>query len=155
MIRPATSHDAPQIAAIWNDAIRNTTITFNPQEKSPEEVAALTQTAAFVWGDQERVLGFARYFQFRGGLGYRHTAEHTIMLHPDAQGRGVGRVLMDTLCADAKTAGFHTMFAGCSGENPDAVRFHATLGFQEVATLKEVGFKFGRWIDLVLMQKHL
>ena len=77
------------------------------------------------------------------------------MLHRDGHGQGGGRRLMMALCADAKAAGMHTMFAGCSGENAGAVAFHATLGFEPVATLPEVGFKFGRWIDLVLMQKRL
>ena len=155
MIRPAVAGDAPAIAQIWNAAIRDTTITFNPDEKSVDDVAALIEQACLVWEDEGRILGFARYFQFRGGAGYRYTAEHTIMLHADAHGQGVGRQLMDALCRDAKSAGMHTLFAGCSAENPGVVRFHAALGFQMVATLPEVGFKFGRWIDLVLMQKHL
>jgi phosphinothricin acetyltransferase len=155
MIRAANAGDAGQIAEIWNYAIRGTTITFNPDEKSVTEVAALTKDACFVWEQDGRIFGFARYFQFRGGAGYRFTCEHTIMLHPDGQGQGGGRLLMTALCAHAKGAGMHTMFAGCSGENPGAVPFHAALGFEEVATLRQVGFKFDRWIDLILMQKHL
>ena len=77
------------------------------------------------------------------------------MLHPKGHGRGGGRLLMNALFAHAKDAGKHSMFAGCSAENSGAVAFHARMGFQEVATLPEVGFKFGRWIDLVLMQKLL
>ena len=154
-IRPARPDDAPQIAAIWNHAIRHTTITFNPVEKSEAEVADLCARQAFVWVDGAQVLGFARYFQFRGGEGYRHTVEHTIMLHPDGHGRGGGRALMEALVTDARDAGMHSMFAGCSAENPGAVAFHAAIGFAEVATLRQVGFKFGRWIDLVLMQKML
>ena len=154
-IRAAAPNDAPQIAAIWNKAIRHTTITFNPVEKSVDEVAKLCAQQALVWVDGEKVLGFARYFQFRGGEGYRHTVEHTIMLHDDAHGRGIGKALLAALCADAKAAGMHSMFAGCSAENADAVAFHAACGFTEVATLPQVGFKFGRWIDLVLMQKML
>lgn len=155
MIRAALCEDATQIAAIWNAAIRDTTITFNPVEKSDAEVAGLIAQDCLVWADDARILGFARYFPFRGGEGYRFTVEHTIMLHADAHGKGVGRGLMEALFADAKAAGKHTMFAGCSAENAGAVRFHAAVGFQEVATLREVGFKFGRWIDLVLMQKPL
>ncbi|MCG3268929.1 GNAT family N-acetyltransferase [Yoonia sp. I 8.24] len=155
MIRLATADDARHIAEIWNFAIRETTITFNPDEKSVAEVASLTANACFVWEQGNRILGFARYFQFRGGAGYRFTCEHTIMLHPDGQGQGGGRHLMAALCAHAKDAGMHTMFAGCSAENPGAVPFHAALGFEEVATLTQVGFKFDRWIDLVLMQKQL
>ncbi|WP_296431941.1 GNAT family N-acetyltransferase [Yoonia sp.] len=154
-IRAAIPADAPQIADIWNHAIRVTTVTFNPVEKSNAEVAELTAQDCLVWEEKGNVLGFARYFPFRGGEGYRFTVEHTIMLHADGHGQGGGRALMQALFADAKAAGKHTMFAGCSAENTGAVRFHAKLGFQEVATLPEVGFKFGRWIDLVLMQKIL
>lgn len=155
MIRLACADDAAGVAAIWNAAIRDTTITFNPDEKTVAEVAELIAQNCFVWEHEGAVLGFARYFQFRGGAGYRFTAEHTIMLAKAVHGRGVGRALMSTLCAHAKDAGIHTLFAGCSAENPSGVQFHAAIGFETVATLPEVGFKFGRWIDLVLMQKRL
>lgn len=156
MIRPAVATDASAVAQIWNAAIRDTTITFNPVEKSVAEVAGMiTDGRCLIWEEAGQVLGFARYFQFRGGEGYRFTAEHTVMLHPDGQGRGGGRALMQALCDHAKAAGWHTLFAGCSAENPGAVTFHANLGFETVATLPEVGFKFDRWIDLVLMQKRL
>ena len=155
MIRAAQPKDAKQIADIWNHAIRNTTITFNPVEKSVEEVAQLCARNTLVWDDGEQVSGFARYFQFRGGEGYRFTVEHTIMLHPTAHGGGIGRALMEALFDHAKKQGFHSMFAGCSAENVGAVTFHVRLGFQEVATLPQVGFKFDRWIDLVLLQKML
>jgi phosphinothricin acetyltransferase len=155
VIRPAVPEDARQIAAIWNHAIRETTNTFNPVERTEAEVVELTAKNCLVWESEGRILGFARYFQFRGGEGYRFTVENTIMLHQDGYGQGIGRALMDALCVHAKAAGLHSMFAGCSAENPGAIAFHAKLGFQEVATLPEVGFKFGRWIDLVLMQKTL
>ena len=155
MIRAAIPSDAAQIAAIWNHAIRETTITFNPVEKTEGEVAGMIAQDCLVWDDGGHIMGFARYFPFRGGEGYRFTVEHTIMLQRQSHGQGGGRHLMAALCTHAKDAGKHTMFAGCSAENPGAVAFHARLGFQEVATLREVGFKFGRWIDLVLMQKTL
>ena len=155
MIRSALPTDAPQIAAIWNHAIRDTTITFNPVEKTDTEVAQITQENCLIWEDNGKILGFARYFPFRNGDGYKFTVEHTIMLHIDRHGKGGGKELMQALFVHAKSAGKHSMFAGCSAENPGAVAFHAKLGFQEVATLPEVGFKFGRWIDLILMQKTL
>ncbi len=155
MIRAAKPQDAAEIAAIWNAVIRDTTLTFNPVEKTDAEVAETTQANCLVWEEADHVLGFARYFPFRGGEGYRFTVEHTVMLHADGQGQGGGRRLMEALCTHAKAMGMHTMFAGCSAENPTAVTFHARLGFVEVATLPEVGFKFGRWIDLILMQKTL
>ncbi len=156
MIRTAESDDAAAISEIWNAAIRDTTITFNPVEKTVADVADLIGTTpCLVWEQDAQVLGFARYFQFRGGEGYRYTVEHTVMLHARAQGRGAGRALMNALCDHARQVDMHSMFAGCSAENPGAVHFHAALGFDTVATLPQVGFKFGRWIDLVLMQKLL
>ena len=93
MIRPAMASDAAGIAAIWNHAIRHTTITFNPVEKTETEVANLItpDTPCLVLTDGARVLGFARYSQFRGGDGYRFSVEHTINLHSDAHGTGAGR----------------------------------------------------------------
>ncbi|MDX8347621.1 GNAT family N-acetyltransferase [Cognatiyoonia sp. IB215446] len=155
MIRPATPADAAAITEIWNAVIRDTTITFNPTEKTASEVIALIAKDALVWDEEGQTLGFARFFPFRAGEGYKHTVEHTIMLHRDARGRGAGRALLTALCDLAKAQGLRNMIAGCSAESPAAIGFHAACGFQTVATLPEVGFKFGRWIDLVLMQKRL
>ncbi|MDG1377220.1 MAG: GNAT family N-acetyltransferase [Yoonia sp.] len=157
MIRRAIPADAPAIARIWNQTIRATTITFNPTEKTLAEVAAALndETPCFVFEHSGQVLGFARYFQFRGGEGYRFSCEHTILLANQLHGKGAGRALLAALCDHAKTAGMHTMHAAVSAENPGAVAFHTACGFTTLAVLPEVGFKFGRWIDLVLMQKRL
>lgn len=157
MIRRATPEDALAIAAIWNHAIRETTITFNPTLKTVGEVAGLINeaTPCYVYEDENTVKGFARYFPFRGGEGYRFSVEHTVMLMNAAQGKGAGRALMTALCDHAKAAGLRMMHAGISAENPKAVDFHHKCGFTTLAVLPEVGFKFGRWIDLVLMQKRL
>jgi phosphinothricin acetyltransferase len=155
LIRAATVADAPAITAIWNHYIRDTTITFNPDEKTEAEVAALIAADPCLVWDDGQVLGFARYFQFRGGRGYRYSVEHTVQLRTDAGGRGIGRHLMVALCNHAAKAGKHAMWAGVSAENTGGVAFHAALGFETIATLPEVGHKFGRWIDLVLMQKRL
>jgi L-amino acid N-acyltransferase YncA len=155
MIRPATTADAPAIAAIWNHYIRETTVTFLPDEKSIEDVEKMVATDVCLVADDGGVQGFARYFQFRGGRGYFHTVEHTVLLAAGTAGRGYGRGLMKALMAHAAQAGKHSMWAGVSGENKAGVSFHVALGFEEIARLPEVGFKFGRWIDLVLMQKRL
>jgi phosphinothricin acetyltransferase len=100
-------------------------------------------------------VGFASYAQFRGGVGYRHTMEHTIILGPAARGRGLGRALMTAIEDHARAGGTHSLFAGVSAGNPEGRAFHAAMGFAETAVLPQVGYKFGRWLDLVLMQKFL
>ena len=161
LIRPATAQDAPAICAIWNPVIRDTLATFNSVEKTPDDITAMlsekaTQGHAFLLAEAENtILGFATFGQFRGGIGYAHTFEHTIILGDQARGRGVGRALMTALEDAARTAGGHSLFAGVSAGNPAGVAFHRALGFQEVATLPEVGRKFERWLDLVLLQKLL
>lgn len=160
LIRLATSADAEAIAQLWNPYIRDTAVTFNPVEKSPDDVARMITErsglghATFV-AEDAGLMGFASYAQFRGGVGYATCMEHTVLLLPQARGRGVGRDLMTALCHHAARAGAHQMIAGISAENPDGIRFHARLGFAEVARLRDAGFKFGRFMDLVLMQKFL
>ncbi len=159
MIRPATVRDADAICAIWNPEIRETLMTFNSIEKTPDDVAAMIQKRGdgFVVfeGNDANIAGFALYGAFRGGVGYRHTCEHTVVLSPAARGQGAGRALLDAICTHAKAAEFHTMIGGISAANPDAVAFHRRLGFEVVGRLPQVGRKFDRWIDLILMQKML
>ncbi len=161
LIRDATPADAAAIAAIWNPVIRDTAATFNAQEKTAADIAqtiATRQTeghAFLVATHADTLLGFATYARFRGGIGYARSMEHTIILSPAATGKGTGRALMTAIESHARSAGAHTLFAGVSAENPAGLAFHARLGFAEVARLQQVGYKFGRYIDLVLMQKFL
>ena len=161
ILRPATGADAARIAAIWNPQIRDTVATFNSVEKTTEEVAELIERriaagrAFFVAEEAGDLLGFASYDQFRAGVGYARTMEHTIVLAAEASGRGIGRALLQAIETHARQAGVHSIFAGVSGENRAGLAFHAALGYSTVATLPQVGFKFGRWMDLHLMQKLL
>lgn len=156
-IRHAGAGDASAIAALWNQVIRDTVITFDPTEKSEAEVAeAIATRPAFLLAEEAgRFAGFATFAQFRRGLGYARTMEHTILLAPHARGRGVGRALMAALCAAARASGAHVLVAGVSGENRGAVAFHLARGFAITGRLPEVGWKHGRWHELVLMQKTL
>jgi phosphinothricin acetyltransferase len=156
-IRPATAADGVAIAAIANPMVRDTTITFTTEEKMPEAIALLIDGGRRHWVAEigGEVLGFATHFPFRSGPGYAFTREHTIALAPQARGRGMGRALMAAVEADAAANAARSLFAGVSGENAAGAAFHAALGFSEVARLTGVGWKFGRWHDLVLMQKML
>jgi phosphinothricin acetyltransferase len=161
MIRPATEADVPGILAIWNPVIRDTLVTFTDLEKTPEAVAALLAErraaghAFLVAEENGEVLGFATFGQFRGGPGYRHSFEHTILVASEARGRGLGRALIAALEEAARAAGGHVLLAGVSAANREGIAFHIALGYREAARLSEVGRKFGRWLDLVLMEKRL
>lgn len=161
MIRPATTDDHAAILAIWNPVIRDTTIIFGTEEKTPESLAALIddRRAAgreiFVAARDQRILGFATYAQFRSGDGYAQAMEHTVIVAPDAGGNGIGRALMAGIEAHARADGGHTLFAAVSGENGPGIAFHERLGFRTVARIPEAGRKFDRWLDLVLMMKFL
>ena len=157
VIRPARPGDAPAIAEIWNAIIRDTVITFTTAEKDADTLAASIADGmpCLVAEEAGDILGFVTAFQFRGGPGYAHTFEHSIHMAPGAQGRGLGRALMAAMEAALGARGIHSLIAGVSGENASGIAFHAALGYREVARLPQVGRKFGRRHDLVLMQKIL
>ncbi len=160
-IRTASTDDSKSIAGIWNPIIRNTTITFTTEEKTEagmaREIAERHKLGmGFLVAEQGgEVLGFATYFPFRNGPGYSRTVEHSVNLAPQARGQGTGRALMASLQDHARAQGKHSMIAGISIENAAAVRFHLDLGFSKVAEIPEAGWKFDRWLDLVLLQKRL
>ncbi|NOD82737.1 GNAT family N-acetyltransferase [Ruegeria sp. HKCCD6119] len=158
IIRPAMAADAPEIARITNAIIRESLITFTTYERSTTQITEdITErgTGFLVAEHDGQVVGFATYAPFRAGPGYAQTREHSIQLSPDARGKGVGRALMQALEAAARTDGVHVLVAGISSANSGAVAFHAALGFSQVGRMPEVGFKWGQWLDLVLMQKIL
>lgn len=160
MIRAATTADAAALAGLWNPWITGTAITFNPDARTPADIAAMIEGRqaagqGFWLAEAEGLLGFVTYAQFRSGRGYATAMEHTIILSPQARGRGIGRALMAVMEDHARAGGAHQMIAGVSGENPEGRAFHARLGYAETAVIRAAGFKFGRFIDLVLMQKFL
>lgn len=161
VIRQARRAEVPQIADLWNTIIRETVITFNPQEKSRAEVSTIILSRAraghpfLVAAEGERVLGFATYAQFRAGAGYARCMEHSINLGPEARGKGVGRALMVALEAHAAARGMRAMVGAVTATNEASLRFHAALGYAQVGRLPQVGWKFGAYHDLVLVQKLL
>lgn len=160
-IRPVAPDDYPAIQAIWTPIIRDTTVTFASAEKSLEDIAGYVADrmakgrAFFVAEVAGVVAGFASYDQFRGGNGYVHAMEHTVILGPAARGQGIGRALMQAIEDHARDAGAHTMVAGVSGENAAGIAFHTAMGYETCGRMPQSGRKFGRWLDLVLMQKIL
>ncbi len=163
MIRPAIVLDAQAVADVWNPWIRDTGITFNAVDKTPEEVANLIVSRTIAGhgflvatdDDTGAILGFATYTQFRGGIGYARTMEHSIILSPQARGQGLGRTLLNAIEKHAHEEGAHQILAGVSSENADGIRFHLAMGYTEATRIRDAGYKFGRYMDLVLMQKFL
>jgi len=161
IIRAAAQSDLAVIERLWNQMIRTSLGTFTSVEKAPAEVAATVADrqaagyAALVADLDGQPVGFGSYTQFRGGVGYRHTMESTILVDDAAQGRGVGRALMGALETHARAAGHRSMIAAVSGGNPGAIAFHRALGYADAAVLRDAGFKWDQWLDLHLMQKVL
>lgn len=161
MIRAANSEDAAAVAGLWNHFIRETLVTFNSEERTSGDVARMiaekaeTGRCVLVAEARGALAGFATYGQFRDGVGYARTMEHTILLDETARGRGIGRALLTAIEGHARAGGAHSILAVISSGNPDGRAFHLALGYEEVATLREVGLKWGRWLDAHLMQKML
>jgi phosphinothricin acetyltransferase len=158
VIRPATDADAPAIMRLWNAMIRDTLATFTTTEKTNADITQMiSRRRGMFWVavNGTDLQGFATCGAFRAGPGYAATAEHTVIVAPEAHGMGVGRALMKELEKAARDAGLHVMIAAISSANPQAMRFHERLGYSETGRLPEVGRKAGQWLDLVLMQKKL
>jgi phosphinothricin acetyltransferase len=159
-IRAAELADATDLAALWNPWISATIATFNAQVKTVANMVAMISERKLGYGfwvaeSDGAIVGFATYSQFRAGVGYAKSMEHTIVLDATAHGRGIGRALMAVVERDAMAKGAHAMIAGVAGENAAGSDFHAKLGYEIVATLPQVGYKFDRFHDLIVMQKFL
>lgn len=161
LIRDATTADMEAVRSIYNALFETTTIAWTEDEQTADQRAAWfdRQTErgfpVLVADDEGVVVGFAAYGDFRGAgkwLGYRHTVEHTIHIRESHWSAGVGRLLLTELIERARAQQVHAMVGAIDGDNDASVRFHERLGFVEVARMPEVGTKFGRWLDLILMQ---
>jgi phosphinothricin acetyltransferase len=158
ILRGAQPLDAAGIALIWNQIIRDTLATFTTVEKDRSTLAATIGAEPQRWivaEEDGEVLGFACYFQFRGGPGYAQSMEYTIHLAQNARGRGLGGRLLAALEAAARAEGAHSLYGGVSGANPEGQAFHLRSGFVRLAVLPEVGRKNAEWLDLHLYHKFL
>lgn len=160
-IRTASEADLPAILAIYNDAVENTTAIWNETLSDPEGRRTWwrERTArgfpVLVAEASGEVAGYASYGDFRAFQGYRFTVENSVYVRNDLRGKGIAAALMGALIGEAKAQGLHVMVAGIEAGNIASIRLHERFGYREVARMPEVGFKFGRWLDLVLMQKML
>ena len=161
-IRPADVADLAEIQAIYAHHVLHGAGTFDEVPPSLEEFEARFAAARgrgwswLVAADATGVLGYAYYGVYRERTAYRFTAENSIYVRDDVRGQGVGKALVARLLDEAERAGFRQMIAVIGdSENVGSIGVHTSLGFRQVGLLRSVGFKFGRWMDSVLMQRSL
>jgi phosphinothricin acetyltransferase len=160
-IRDATAADLPGILEITNDAILHSTalwtitpMTLQARREWLEDRRA-NGLPVLVAEQDGRVAGFGSYGPFRPHEGFVHTIEHSLYVHRDARRGGIGRALLASLVASATQAGKHVMIGAIEAQNTASITLHEKAGFERSALLPQVGRKFGRWLDLLLMQKQL
>ncbi|HTV52033.1 MAG TPA: GNAT family N-acetyltransferase [Steroidobacteraceae bacterium] len=161
VVRDATASDLPALLRIYNAVIAESTAVFSDDPVTLEERTRWWQARTaqgypvLVARAADEVLGFASFGDFRSWPGYRYTVEHSVHVDGAQRGRGIGCALMRELLPRATALGKHMMVAGIDAANAGSIRFHERLGFERAGLLREVGFKFGRRLDLALLQRGL
>jgi L-amino acid N-acyltransferase len=159
-LRDAAEADLPAIRAIFNHWIEHSTASFRTVPDTEEQTHRWfagrgDEHPVLVVEDAGEVLGWASLSPHKSTGGYRHTVELSVYLRADARGRGLGRLLLGELLERARAAGHHAVLAGVCTEQAESIRLHEAMGFTKVAHLREVGFKFGRWLDVAYFEKVL
>ena len=160
MIRDATLEDAPDIARIYNYYIENTIVTFEETQVSADEMLSRMKKVQeelpwLVKEDGGKVTGYAYASRWSGRCAYRHSAESSVYLDPDAVGSGTGSELYSRLFAELRSRSYHTVIGGIALPNAASVAIHERFGFEKVAHFKETGWKFNKWIDVGYWQLFL
>jgi phosphinothricin acetyltransferase len=161
IIRDATEADAAAVAAIYAHHVHHGTASYDVEAPSVEDTRAkIRRIAAAGWpflvaDDDGEAAGYAYATQLRDRAAYRFTCENSIYVRHDRARRGIGKALLDALCARAAEFGFRQMIAVIGGAEPASIALHERCGFAIVGRLREVGFKHGRWLDTVYMQRGL
>lgn len=160
-IRFATKEDCAAIAAIYNHAVVNTAAIWNDKTVDTDNRIAWFEARQFghfpvlVSEENDIVTGYASYGDWRSFDGFRHTVEHSVYVHPQHQGKGLGNTLLGALIEEAKRRGKHVMVAGIESQNYASLHLHEKHGFVTTGQMPQVGTKFGRWLDLTFMQLQL
>ena len=159
-VRLARLEDAEAIRAIYNAEVSGSTVTFDIQPRTLEEQRAWISRhqgphPALVAVEDGVVAGFGSLSPFRERAAYATTVEDSVYVDAAWRGHGVGRALLDELVSLARTRGFHTVIARVSGHNEPSIALHRSRGFVPVGVEREVGRKFGRWIDVAVLQLML
>jgi phosphinothricin acetyltransferase len=157
-VRSASAADADALARIYNYYIDNTVITFEEERVSSDAMAArVAEVHGFslpwlVAEVDEKVIGYAYAGKWKVRSAYRHSVETTIYLARGHEGRGVGKTLYSALLPPLRARGMHAVIGGVALPNEASIALHEKLGFNHVATFREVGFKHGRWVDVAYWQ---
>lgn len=161
-VRPATAEDRQALAAVYGHHVLHGFGTFEEVPPSPEEMeqrrqAIVARGLPYLVAEADgKVLGFAYASPFRLRAAYRYTAEDSVYIAPDAIGKGVGRALVSTVLDHCQALGLRQIVAVIGdSHNAASIGLHAALGFDRIGVATGFGFKKGRWVDLVLMQKTL
>lgn len=158
VIRPAAEADLPQLLDIYNHVILNTTAVYTYEAQTMEMRKAWyadKRTAGypvFVAEEEGRIAGFSSYGPFRAWPAYKYTIENSVYVSEDQRGKGIGKLLLQPLIGAARRQNLHAIIAGIDASNQSSIRLHQSFGFEEVAHFKQVGYKFGRWLDLKFLQ---
>ena len=159
LVECTLSEHGSAILEILNDAIVSSTALYDYHPREPGSMIGWFEAkhaGSFpVWGaldDTGRLVGFATYGSFRAWPAYKYSVEHSVYVTREQRGRGVGKALMRRLIQSATEQELHTLVGGIDASNADSVAFHQKLGFVHAGTIKEAGFKFGRWLDLAFYQ---
>ena len=161
-VRNAGTDDLPAMLAIYNEIVANTTAIYNDKPSSLDERREWLRVRrgggwpvlAAMRGDE--LVGYASFAEFRGAWpGYLHSVEHSVYVRADCRHQGIGSALVRSLLPLAAALDKHVMIGGIDAANEGSLRLHERLGFQRVAHYREVGRKFGRWLDLVFVQRFV
>jgi phosphinothricin acetyltransferase len=159
-IRPATGADLTAVNDIYNHYVLHSTCTYQTDPETPAERSAWfaahgPKHPVTVATEEDVVVAWASISPFHRRAAYANTVENSVYVHPDHHRKGLGKALMLDMMERAKAIGHHTIIAGIDAEQTASVALHRALGFVQVAYMKELGFKFGRWLDVIYMQKML
>lgn len=153
MIRTVQTKDIREISTIYNYYIENTTITFEEEPISDDEMGKRINEIVpsypwLVYEYNETVLGYAYATRWRARAAYRHSVELSIYISKDNLGKGIGKKLYETILAELRKTDVHAVIGGMSLPNEPSEKLHESLGFKKMAEFKEVGYKFQKWIDV-------
>jgi len=159
-IRPATIEDLPAITDIYNEAILHTTATFDTETKTLEQRAEWFRQhdqnhPIIVAASQDEIAGWASLSRWSDRSAYDGTAELSVYVHVDYRGKGIGKKLTEVIVEEGVKAGLHTILSRITTENVSSIHIHELMGFHNVGVMREVGYKFDKYLDVHIMQKML